>query len=189
MFIFNFYFIVLHNIFTVFLYGLCLLSLKIFRDNKINRFIFILLINLYSCIAILSHEVFFIWAFPSIFLLVLQVNKLQKDNYKSSLIITLFNLLPMIIAFIFCIIFNGDSEKSLLIHKDWQNLSNLIPSDILLSQDFPTGAIAAIGWDTKAHFFLSKSTLTKFYNKYYNPDNIVIAISGNIPNDYKKLFS
>ena len=62
------------DIFIVFLYGLCLLSLKIFRDNKINRFTSIFLINFYSCIAILSHEVFFIWAFPSIFLLVLLVN-------------------------------------------------------------------------------------------------------------------
>ena len=75
------------DIFIVFLYGLCLLSLKIFRDNKINRFTSILLINLYSCIAILSHEVFFIWAFPSIFLLVNQVNNPKKENYKSSLLV------------------------------------------------------------------------------------------------------
>ena len=150
------------DIFIVFLYGLCLLSLKIFRDNKINRFTSIFLINLYSCIAILSHEVFFIWAFPSIFLLVNQVNNPKKGTYKSSLLVSLINLLPMIIAFICCITFKGDSEKSLLIHKQWQTLSNLINSEGLLFQDFPSGAISAIGWDTKAHFNLSRSNLTKF---------------------------
>tara|TARA_B100000242_G_C43048972_1_gene489867 strand:+ start:865 stop:2157 length:1293 start_codon:yes stop_codon:yes gene_type:complete len=186
------------DVFIVFLYGLCLLTLKKLKEDKINRFTSIVLINLYSLIAILSHEVFFIWAFPSIFLLVIQVNSLQKYKYKSSLIITLLNLLPMVIAFICCIIFNGDSEKSLLIHKDWQNLSNLIPSDILLSQDFPTGAIAAIGWDTKAHFLLSKSTLTKFnLNIFWHPAmwlltiyfaiRLFLGVEGELLNQKKRL--
>ncbi len=164
------------DIFIVFLYGLCLLTLKQFKEKKINRFTSIVLINLYSLVAILSHEVFFIWAFPSIFLLVLQVNKTQKSHYNS-LLFTTFNLLPMIIAFISCIIFNGDSEQSIIIHKDWQSLSNLIPSDGLLSQDFPTGAIAAIGWDRKAHFIISKSTLTKFnLNIFWHPAMWLLTI-------------
>ncbi len=154
------------DIFSVFLYGLCLLSLKIFREKKINRFITIFLINLYSSIAILSHEIYFIWAFPSIFLLVFQVNRNQKEHYNS-LLFTTFNLLPMIIAFISCIIFNGDYEKSILIHKEWQTLGNLLPSDSLLFKDFPSGAIAAIGWDTKAHFILSKNTLIEFNLKIF----------------------
>ena len=76
----------------------------------------------------------------------------------------------MIIAFICCITFKGDLEKSLLIHKQWQSLSNLINSDSLLFEDFPIGAIAVIGWDTKAHFILSRSNLTKFnLNIFWHP--------------------
>ena len=165
------------DIFIVFLYGLCLLSLKILKDNKINRVTSIFLINLYSCIAILSHEVFFIWAFPSIFLLVLQVNNPQKDNYKNSFIVSFLNLLPMIIAFIFCITFKGDTEKSILIHKQWQTLSNLMNSEGLLFTDFPSGAIEAIGWDVKSHFILSKSNLTKFnLNIFWHPAMWLLTI-------------
>ena len=190
-------FFIRKDIFIVFLYGLCLLTLKKFEENRINRFSSILLINLFSSIAILSHEVFFIWAFPSIFLLVHQVNNSKKGNSKNSLLNTLINLLPINIAFIFCIIFKGDFEKSLLIHQQWQTLSNLMPSHGLLLEDLPKGAIAAIGWDTKAHFILSKNTLTKFnLNVFWHPGmwlltifysiRIFSGVKGEILNDRKR---
>ena len=113
---------------------------------------------------------FFYLGIPKYFLLVNQVNNPKKGNYKSSLLVSLLNLLPIIIAFICCITFKGDSEKSILIHKQWQSLSNLINSDSLLFEDFPSVAIAAIGWDTKAHFILSRSNLTKFnLNIFWHP--------------------
>ena len=81
-------------------------------------------------------------------------------------------------------------EKNVVIEelkKDKENPSSHV-SDLCYNQIFPNTQLGkSTGGEEKDVIGYKKSTLTKFYNKYYNPDNIVIAISGNIPNDYKKL--
>ena len=76
-------YLVRKDVFLVLLYGLCLLTLRQLYLKKISTSLSILLINLLSIIALLSHEGYGIWALPSLFLLIFfYIKKFLKNNLK-----------------------------------------------------------------------------------------------------------
>ena len=63
-------YLVRKDVFLVLLYGICLLIIRQLYLKRIRTFLSILLINIFSIIALLSHEGYGIWALPSLFLLI-----------------------------------------------------------------------------------------------------------------------
>ncbi|MBO8219718.1 hypothetical protein [Prochlorococcus marinus] len=132
----------------VLLYGLSLLVIKKFNQEKISKFSCILFVNLFSIIGILSHEAYGIWGLPSLIVIFYLLNRGIKKGIFRSILFALFYLIPSIISFAFCWIFKGDVQQALLIHESWQNLKDILPSIWTLNESKPYGAIAAIGWGT-----------------------------------------
>ena len=60
--------------FLLSIFGFCLMLLKKFYQKKVNPVFLITIINLLSIVAILSHEMYGIWALPSIFFILLDVS-------------------------------------------------------------------------------------------------------------------
>ena len=133
------------DVFIVLLYGLSLLSFNLYYKNKFNTFICFLLVNLFSILAILSHESYGIWALPSIIIIIFIFIKDQQNNILKILTCTSLFILPSIIIFALCWVFKGTPEQSLSIHQSWQNLQNILPSLGKLITDYPEGAISAVG--------------------------------------------
>ena len=133
------------DIFIVLLYGLSLLTFDLFYKNKFNKFTCFLLVNLFSIIAILSHESYGIWALPSIIIIFFIFENNEQNNTIKKFLNTGFLILPTIIIFLLCYVFKGTPDQTLIIHLSWQNLQDYIPSLGKLSSPFPDGAIAALG--------------------------------------------
>ena len=154
-------FLVRKDSFLVLLFGLCLFTLKKTFEGSLKKHYCIIIINIFSIIAILSHESFGIWGLPSISLILLIYERCKGKNLFKSFLFLFFALLPTAITFLLCWNFKGDTEQALIIHKSWQSLSNILPSKDLLDAPKPEGAIAAIGWGTSQIF---TSTLFKKFN-------------------------
>ena len=145
----------------VFLYGLCLLILKFLYKERLGKISCILGVNLFSIIAILSHESFGIWALPSlIFILYLFERSKKRDRIKS-FFLALLNLIPALLSFLLCWVFKGDINQSQTIHQSWQALSHILPSTGSLETFEPSGAIAAIGYESSRVY---SSTLISQFN-------------------------
>ena len=150
------------DVFLVLLYGACLITFRKLYFNKINTFLAFILINLFSIIALLSHEGYGIWALPSIFLLIFfYIKKYLISNLKT-LLISLVLISPSILSFICCIIFKGNESSSIAIHNSWKVFEDIMPSTGLLDSAYPDGAIEWIGKSLNTSFQLSISSLTKF---------------------------
>ena len=155
-------YLVRKDVFLVLLYGICLLTLKQLYLKKISTALSILLINLFSIIALLSHEGYGIWALPSLFLLIFfYIRKFLINNLKS-LFISFILITPSILIFISCIIFKGNKDSAIAIHNSWKEFKDVMPSTGLLNSVYPEGAIAWIGQSLNTTFQLSISSLSKF---------------------------
>tara|TARA_B100000886_G_scaffold306602_1_gene239049 strand:+ start:2211 stop:3491 length:1281 start_codon:yes stop_codon:yes gene_type:complete len=132
----------------VLLYGLSLIALKKFNQEKISKFSCILCVNLFSIFGILSHEAYGIWALPSLIIIFYLFNKGIKKRISQSIIFSIFYLIPSIISFTLCWVFKGNIQQAILIHESWQHLKDILPSIWTLNESQPYGAIAAIGWGT-----------------------------------------
>ena len=132
----------------VLLYGLSLLALKKFNQEKLSRIFCILSVNLFSIVGILSHEAYGIWGLPSLIVILYLLNRSIKKGFYQSILLSTFYLIPSLISFILCWIFKGNIQTALLIHESWQNLSDILPTLGSLNVSQPEGAIAAIGWGT-----------------------------------------
>ena len=132
----------------VLLYGLSLLALKKFNQEKISKFSCILCVNLFSIFGILSHEAYGIWGLPSLIIIFYLFNRNIKKGMSQSIIFSIFYLIPSIISFTLCWIFKGNIQQALLIHESWQSLKDILPTLGSLNESQPLGAISAIGWGT-----------------------------------------
>ena len=132
----------------VLLYGLSLLALKKFNQEKLSRIFCILSVNLFSIFGILSHEAYGIWGLPSLIVILYLLNRSIKKGFYQSILLSTFYLIPSILSFILCWLFKGNIQTALLIHESWQNLSDILPTLGSLNVSQPEGAIAAIGWGT-----------------------------------------
>ena len=168
-------FLVRKDSFLVLLFGLCLFTLKKTFEGSLKKQYCIIIINIFSIIAILSHESYGIWGLPSITLILFIYERSQGKNLLKSFLFAIFSLLPTAISFILCWHFKGNSEQSLMIHQSWQNLSDILPSKVLLNAPDPDGAIAAIGWGTSQVF--TSTLLRKFnLNIFWHPGMWLITI-------------
>ena len=83
-----------------------------------------------------------------------------------------------------------EKEKNVVIEelrKDRENPSSHV-NDLLYNQIFPKSQLGnPTGGREKDVIAYKKNTLTKFYEKYYHSENLIIAISGNIPHNYKNI--
>ncbi len=144
----------------VLLYGLSLLVLKFLYKKNISKITSIFSINFFSIIAILSHESYGIWGLPSLIFILYLFERSKKKNQIKSFFLALSYLIPAFISFLLCWIFRGDIDQSLRIHQSWQSLSHLIPSLGSLKELEPSGAIAAIGYESSRVY--SSSLISKF---------------------------
>tara|TARA_B100000886_G_scaffold323446_1_gene267265 strand:- start:3747 stop:5024 length:1278 start_codon:yes stop_codon:yes gene_type:complete len=139
----------------VLLYGLSLLSLKKFNQEKISKFSSFISVNLFSIFGILSHEAYGIWGLPSLIIIIYLLNRTIKKGIYRSILSSIFYVIPSIIAFALCWVYKGNIEQSLLIHESWQNLKDILPTLGSLNESHPLGAIAAIGWGTSQVYISS----------------------------------
>ncbi len=144
----------------VLLYGLSLLIIKSLYKGNIGRVGAILSINFFSIIAILSHESYGIWGLPSLVFILYLFERSNKKNRVKSFFLALFSLMPTFISFLLCWVFKGDINQSLSIHQSWQSLSHILPSTGSLKELEPTGAIAAIGYESSRVY--SSSLISQF---------------------------
>ncbi len=144
----------------VLLYGLSLLILKFLYKGNINRIFSIFCINFFSVIAILSHESYGIWGLPSLIFILYLFYRSKNKNRIKSFFLALFSLIPAFVSFLLCWVFKGDINQSLSIHQNWQALSHLIPSTGSLKAIEPSGAIAAIGYESSRVY--SSSLISQF---------------------------
>ena len=98
------------------------------------------------------------------------IGKTKALNFSSLFVLILFSLIinsflfsNSFISFIFCWIFKGSVDQSLMIHESWQDLKDILPSLGLLNKSEPSGAIAAIGWGTAQVY---TSSLLKQFNLF-----------------------
>ena len=145
----------------VLLYGLCLLILKFLHEGRIRKISCFLSINLFAILAILSHESFGIWALPSLIVILYLFERSNKKNRIKSLFLALFCFIPAITSFLLCWVFKGDINQSQNIHQSWQTLSHILPSKGSLQAFVPSGAIAAIGYESSRVY---SSTLISQFN-------------------------
>ena len=168
-------FFIRKDIFLVLLFGLSLFTFQKTFQGFLNKYNCVIVINILSIIAILSHESYGIWGLPSITLILFIYERSQGKNLLKSFLFAIFSLLPTAISFILCWHFKGNSEQSLMIHQSWQNLSDILPSKVLLNAPDPDGAIAAIGWGTSQVF--TSTLLRKFnLNIFWHPGMWLITI-------------
>ena len=144
----------------VLLYGLSLLTLRLRFKGNINKITCIFIINLFSVIAILSHESYGIWGLPSLIFILFLFERSNNKNLIKSSFLALFSLVPAFISFLLCWVFRGDLNQSLSIHQSWQTLSHLLPSTGSLQALKPSGAIAAIGYESSRVY--SSSLISQF---------------------------
>ena len=155
-------FLIRKDVLAVALYGLCLLVFQVSQIKRWRAYSCILLVNLLSIFAILSHESYGFWALPS---LVLILSFCRRDSSLFNFVLlrrAFYLLLPAVAAFVLCLVFKGSTNHALMIHEGWQSLARLIPSSGALSASSPVGAIDAIGWSTRQGLLLSYSTLRNF---------------------------
>ncbi len=138
----------------VLLFGLSLLTLKNFYEEKVNKFSCILGINLFSIIGILSHEAYGIWGLTSLIIIIYLMNRSKRKGIYQSILFAIYYLFPAIVSFSFCWVFKGNMQQALLMHESWQNLKDILPTLGSLNESEPLGAIAAIGWG-KSQVFTS----------------------------------
>jgi hypothetical protein len=118
-----------------------------------------MLVNIFSIIAILSHEAYGFWALPSLLIILCHRGSDCRELNRNRLFKGVLAILPAIAAFFLCLIFKGSALEASLIHSSWQGLDGFIPGHGVLSSPIPRGAIAAIGWTTKQGLGLSLATL------------------------------
>ena len=155
-------YLVRKDVFLVLIYGICLLTIRQLYFKKISTFLSILLINIFSIIALLSHEAYGIWAIPSLFLLVFFYLKKNIMKTARALFLSFIFIFPSIFSFICCIIFKGNQNIAIAIHNSWKDFKDIMPSTGLLNSVYPDGAIAWIGENLNSTFQLSISSLSKF---------------------------
>jgi len=155
-------YLVRKDVFLVLIYGVCLLTIRQLYLKKISTFLTILLINIFSIIALLSHEAYGIWAIPSLFLLVFFYFKKNLIKPARALFLSFIFIFPSFFSFIFCIIFKGNQSIAIDIHNSWKNFKDIMPSNGLLDSTYPDGAIYWIGENLNSTFQLSISSLSKF---------------------------
>jgi len=159
----------------VLLYGLCLLILKFLYEGRIGKISCVLSINLFSILAILSHESFGIWAIPSLLVILYLFERSNKKNRIKSLLLALFCFIPAIISFLLCWVFKGDINQSQNIHQSWQTLSHILPSKGSLQAFEPSGAIAAIGYESSRVY--SSSLISQFnLSVFWHPGMWLLTI-------------
>ena len=146
--------------FLVLLYGLSLLTLKAAKQQKLSKFTSAIFINIFSIIAILSHESYGIWGLPSLIIIFYLFERSTEKNFFQSCLSSILYLTPTFTSFIFCWIFKGNKDQALIIHQSWQGLKEILPSLGALNLNQPDGAIAAIGWGTSQVY--TSSLLSKF---------------------------
>ena len=121
------------------------------------------IVNFLSVSAILSHESYGIWGLPSLIFILYIFERSNKKNRIKSIFLALSSLMPALISFLLCWIFKGNTNQSLSIHQSWQSLSNILPSTGSLKELEPTGAIAAIGYESSRVY---SSSLISQFNLY-----------------------
>ena len=141
-------YLVRKDAFLVCLYGLSLLALQSLKKKILSKIACMFFVNIFSIIAIMSHEGYGIWALPSLFILIYIFERSHSKNIWRSLFTGLVILSPSLIAFFSCWFFKGNADQSLSIHQSWQSIRDIIPSLGALESPNPTGAIEAIGWQT-----------------------------------------
>ena len=153
-------YLVRKDTFIVFLYGLSLLILKFLYKSNISWIGSIFFVNFFSVIAILSHESYGIWGLPSLIFILYIFERSNKKNRIKSIFLALSSLMPALISFLLCWIFKGNINQSLSIHQSWQSLNHLLPSTGSLYELEPSGAIAAIGYESSRVY--SSSLISQF---------------------------
>ena len=143
------------DVLLVLLYGLSLLAIKKFNEEKISQFSCILCVNLFSIFGILSHEAYGIWGLPSLIIIFYLLNRGTIKGIYHSFLFSIFFLLPSIISFTLCWVFKGNIQHAQLIHESWQNLQDILPTLGSLNESQPLGAIAGIGWGTSQIYISS----------------------------------
>ena len=155
-------YLVRKDVFLVLIYGTCLLTIRQLYLKKMSIFLSILLINIFSVIALLSHEAYGIWAIPSLFLLVFFYVKKNVIKTARAIFLSFVFIFPSVYSFICCIIFKGNQSIAIAIHDSWREFKDIMPSTELLDSVYPDGAIAWIGENLNSTFQLSISSLSKF---------------------------
>lgn len=116
-----------------------------------NALLNVLIVNLLTICALLTHEVFVFFSLPILFVLFISSYKRMKKNNLAAIYWSFISLLPILIVFLLVVVFHGDSSISQNIWNSWC---------ILLNQDISNvgtnNAIGAISWSIpytfKCHF-------------------------------------
>jgi len=161
-------FFIRKDVLAVALYGLSLLAIKASNSTSRSEPMRLILVNIISIIAILSHESYGFWALPSL-LIIYGTHLRPQKSHRHMLLSGIIALLPAIAVFVFCLAYKGSAIQSLSIHQSWQNLNGLLPSQGALSAAVPTGAIDALGWTVNQGLKLSFSTLNDINYIFWIP--------------------
>jgi hypothetical protein len=115
-------------------YGMSLMAIQAYKDKENSWAGCVLLVNVLSILAILSHESYGFWGLPSLLFIFSVLRSSSVRLSRGTIVRTTLFLAPSIMTFIICLGFKGSAQQALQIHQAWQRMANLIPS---------TGAIFA----------------------------------------------
>jgi hypothetical protein len=141
-----------------------------------SRIVRLALINLLGIIAILSHESYIFYAFPSLMCIIqgLPVARRLKQSIGRVLRLALM-LVPMLVAAGLCLYFHGDPRISEAIHRSWlifaDRHSSVYPVE-------PMGSVGAVGWSLAFGFnYTNKVILFELANGFiWRPFALLVTL-------------
>lgn len=140
------------------------------------RIIRLVLINALGSIAILSHESYIFYAFPSLIFILQGLPYVRSLKARLGGLIALSCMLsPMLVVTALCLYFHGDVATAEAIQKSWLIFSNRYPS---IFPEEPMGAIGAIGWSSAyGLYYTNKFILFELANGFiWRPIALLISI-------------
>ena len=151
-------------------FGLCLHIIRLQIRNRARLGpASVILINLLSTIAILSHELYGFWALPSL-ILILSISTKRNLRILGTCLRNIAIMLPSIMIFICSLLFRGSPTQASQIHESWRRLLPTIRTlGTLWDASPPDGAIQSIGWSTSKALSLTLSSLLEFSSGLWIP--------------------
>ena len=149
--------------------------LIVYWSNKKNK-IYLILINLFLIIGLLSHEIIAFFSFPILLLVFynkFENKKLEKKIALKSLIIACLILIPCIIVFLFVSYFHGSEKIASDIWNSWSTIK--FPNDN--HSIIPTDEVSALTWTAKDAIMISLRNFLNFDGGLYAPLILFLSIA------------
>lgn len=125
----------------------------------------IIVMNILGIFAILSHESYIFYAFPTLLLVLFDSDSIFfPRTMRRDLPCCLKLLCPMTIISVLCFCFHGNGQVAESIQQSWLLLSGQFPPEY---PSDPMGAIGAIGWSSSYAFnYTNKSIIFELANGF-----------------------